>query len=72
MTDNPPRPIPRLQHVKPGQRVLLAGDKMIRTLVVKDDHHGYFDGLKASLCHPVEPALMQFGDGSGWRVREAT
>lgn len=70
MTDNPPRPTPRLRHVKPGQSVLLLGDNKIRTLLAIDDHHGYFEGLKVSLCHPVNSRLMVFGDGAGWRVRE--
>tara|TARA_R100000655_G_scaffold108905_1_gene161973 strand:+ start:2759 stop:2974 length:216 start_codon:yes stop_codon:yes gene_type:complete len=70
MTENPPRPIPRLKHASPGQMVLLAGDKQMRKLLATDDYHGYFDDVKASLCHPVHPAFMTFGDGSGWRVRE--
>ncbi|MBC7201898.1 MAG: hypothetical protein H5U29_00040 [Pusillimonas sp.] len=70
MTENPPRPIPRLKHASPGQMVLLAGDKRLRTLLAKDGYHGYFEGMKASLCHPVHPAFMVFGEGAGWRVKE--
>lgn len=71
MTETPPRPIPRLKHASPGQMVLLAGDKRLRTLLAKDDYHGYFDGMKASLCHPVNPDFMVFGEGAGWRVKES-
>ena len=70
MIETPPHPMPRLRHVKPSQRVLLLGDKQIRVLLCVDEHHGYFDGLKVSLCTPVDRRLMQFGDGAGWRVKE--
>lgn len=72
MTDNPPRPTPRLRHAQPGRMVILAGERKIRILLGKDDQYGYFDSAKASLCHPVEPSLMVFGDGHGWRSQEST
>jgi hypothetical protein len=50
--------------------VLLIGDKRLRTLLEKDNYHGYFEGMKASLCHPVNPDFMVFGEGAGWRVKE--
>jgi hypothetical protein len=58
-------PIARLRHACPDQMVLLAGDKRLRTLLAKDDYHGYFDGMKTSLCHSVAPAFMLFGKGAG-------
>lgn len=69
------RPIPRLYHVKPGQEIHLSGDGLkkkpvVRVLLSKDDRYAYFeDGLKVSLCHPVNPEFMVFGDGAGWRVK---
>ena len=69
MTDNPPEPVPRLRHVRPGQQVILAGDKTTRVLLSADNHYGYFDRMKASLCHEVDKSLMVFGDGAGWRVK---
>ena len=70
MTDNPPRPTPRLRHVKPGQIIVLKHETKSRKLIETDGKYGYFDGMKASLCHEVDEKLMAFGDGAGWRVRE--
>ncbi|MAK55463.1 MAG: hypothetical protein CML17_06430 [Pusillimonas sp.] len=70
MTEKPPQPIARLQHVQPGQRVILVDDQIERVLLKTDRWYGYFDGMKASLCHPVNPASMVFGEG-GWRVKES-
>ncbi|RIY41990.1 hypothetical protein [Neopusillimonas maritima] len=62
-------PIPVLRHISPGQKVVLAHESKQRVLLKTDRWYGYFDGMKASLCHPVNPACMVFGEG-GWRVRE--
>ena len=64
------QPIPRLWHCPPGSNVILAGELKHRTIVRVDRLHAIFaDGAYASLCYPVDPACMQFGDGAGWRIR---
>ncbi|HCP78614.1 MAG: hypothetical protein CML16_14920 [Pusillimonas sp.] len=63
-------PIPVLRHISPGQMVVLAHESKQRILIKKDRWYGHFGDMKASLCHPVNPAFMVFGEGAGWRVKE--
>lgn len=66
-----PLPLPRLWHCSPGSRITLAGDTKARTIDhIQGRHAVMSDGLIVSLCHPVDPDCMRFGDGEGWRPKE--
>lgn len=65
------QPVPRLYHCPPGSTIILAGESKPRIVAKIERHHARFaDGSFASLCHPVDPDLMQFGDGDGWRIKK--
>lgn len=63
-------PIPRLWHCPPGTRITLSGDTQPRTINhIQGRHAVMSDGLIVTLCHPVDPDCMKFGDGGGWRPK---
>lgn len=73
------RPVARLRHCPPGTKVSLAKwDKDARKWIperlrtidyIQGRHAVMSDGLIVTLCHPVDPDCMKFGDGDGWRPR---
>lgn len=66
-------PTSRLYHCPPGSRIILKGESRPRTIDhIKGRHVVMTDGLIVSLCHPVHPDWMLFGDGHGWRPKERT
>ena len=61
-------PTPRLYHCPPGSRIILKGEPRARTINHIQGRHAVMqDGLIVTLCHPVDPDCMRFGDGDGWR-----
>jgi len=61
-------PTPRIWHAPPGSRIVLKGDRTTRIVShIKGRHAVMDDGLIVSVCYPVDPKCMQFGDGAGWR-----
>lgn len=63
-----PLPTPRLWHCRPGSTITLSGDTSPRTIDhIRGRHAVMQDGLIVTLCHPVRPECMKFGDGAGWR-----
>lgn len=72
-------PTPRLYHCPPGSTVSLAKwdsdtktwiPEQLRTIdYIKGRHAVMSDGLIVTLCHPVDPDCMKFGDGDGWRPK---
>ena len=69
MTDRPPLPVLRLRHAKVGQTVVLVGHGKRIVLLSMDRSHGYFQGVRASLCHPLEREGWTFGE-DGWKQEE--
>lgn len=68
-----PLPTARLWHCRPGSIITLSGDTRTRTIASIQGRHAVMsDGLIVSLCHPVHPDWMLFGDGHGWRPKERT
>lgn len=66
-------PNPRLYHCPPGSRIILKGESRPRTIDhIQGRHAVMSDGLIVTLCHPVSPDCMRFGDGDGWRPKERT
>lgn len=62
------RPVPRVVHCPPGSFITLAGDTKPRIIDhIRGRHAICTDGLIVSLCYPVRPECMKFGDGDGWR-----
>lgn len=72
------KPTPRLWNCPVGSRVVLKPDKkppetrngkpLYRTIDhIQGRHAVMSDGLIVTLCHPVDPDCMRFGDGDGWR-----
>lgn len=68
MTEQEERAPPplRLRHAKAGQVVCLSYDSIEKRLLSVDTHYGYFDGMKASLCHTLDQKGWKFGEG-GWQ-----
>lgn len=73
------RPVARLRHCPPGSTVSLAKwdsdtktwiPERLRTIdYIQGRHAVMSDGLIVTLCHPVDPDCMRFGDGAGWRPK---
>ena len=61
----------RLRQARIGQVVCLSHDQLPRRLLSVDGHYGYFDGMKASLCHLLDQKGWEFGEG-GWKHMEQT
>lgn len=61
-------PTPRVQHCPPGTSFTLPHEHNPRTVShIQGRHAVCTDGLIITLCHPVRPEGMLFGDGAGWR-----
>mgnify|MGYP001243157941 FL=1 len=62
-----PKPLPRLQHIEPGQFFTLKNGAKYQ-LLDKDRLYGYVQTGKIGLSCELDPTGMVFGDG-GWRVK---
>jgi len=62
------KPLPRLQHIEPGQFFTLRNGET-HQLLDKCDLYGYLEHGKIGLSAELSPTNMIFGDGAGWRVK---
>lgn len=62
------RPLPRLQHIEPGQFFTLLEPRQKLMLLRKDDSYGYVESGRIGLSAELDPENMVFGDGKGWRL----
>lgn len=59
-----PLPVPRIWHCRAGSTITLSGDARPRTIdYIQGRHAVMSDGLIVTLCHPVDPGRMKFGEG---------
>ena len=61
------RPLPRLQHIEPGQFFTLKNGAKYQ-LLDKDRLYGYVQTGKIGLSCELDPKGMVFGE-NGWRLR---
>lgn len=63
---------PRLRHIEPGQFFTLKNGGT-HLLLNKGYRYGYIEDGKISLCAELCPerSSVVFGDGAGWRSRNA-
>lgn len=62
------KPLPRLQHIEPGQFFTLRNGET-HQLLDKCELYGYLEHGKIGLSAELSPTNMIFGDGAGWRTQ---
>ena len=63
-----PKPLPRLQHIEPGQFFTLLSPREQLMLIRNDVLYGYVENGRIGLSAELDPNGMVFGDGKGWRL----
>lgn len=63
-----PKPLPRLQHIEPGQFFTLLAPREKLKLLHKDNLYGYVENGRIGLSTELDPETMVFRE-KGWRLR---